>query len=91
MIAVGGPPGPDFMFHYGEGQALSPYETPSRRGFKPRLPLFSARGACPPRTLICLKQDIQDSQDFQDEEGSRVKVFRDIQEPSSGPLGPACL
>ena len=28
-------------------------------------------GACPPRTLICLNQDIQDSQDFQDEGLSR--------------------
>ena len=57
----------DFMFHYGEGQALA-RRTPSRRGFKPRLPLFSARGGLSPARPICLNQDVQDSQDFQDYE-----------------------
>ena len=45
------------MFHYGEGQALALRNPPGRRGLKPRLPLFSARGACPLRTCRCQGQD----------------------------------
>ena len=48
---------------HGEGQALA-------LRFAARFALsYRSAGACPPRTLICLKQDIQDSQDFQDEGG----------------------
>ena len=59
----------------GEGQALALRTPPGRRGFKPRLPLFSARGGLSPARPICLNQDVQDSQDFQDYEGFDSTCF----------------
>ena len=50
---------PSFSKWHGEGQALALRFAD----------VFRARsaGACPPQTLRCLNQDLQDSQDFQDD------------------------
>ena len=63
------------------------------RGPVPRdaLPFHRSAGACPPRSLICLKQeqDFHDFHDFQDYLPHGEHFFP--MDASSGPLGPACL